>query len=252
MTLKVVTGCTDYYFPGVKALSNSIKRNVPPGEVDLYCIAYGDASLVAKIEAEGIKAIDNPKFPEGTRFPVGGLWKTGGWSMEAMYCRILIPELFQEEDRVLWLDADTLVLKSLAELETLDFNGYSTAQPRPNRLRPELLKSGQKHRHTCAVLLFNVPEWNRTDSTSKYISLMNAYNKDAGGVVETLLNDFLMDDVCSLEGKWHVNAKRGGNVKWAHILHFPVIIPWDTGRYVTTPKPAHMVSAVKKLWEPYR
>lgn len=40
--LTVVTACEDKYKPGVVALWNSIKKNVPEGEIDFYCMYYGE------------------------------------------------------------------------------------------------------------------------------------------------------------------------------------------------------------------
>jgi lipopolysaccharide biosynthesis glycosyltransferase len=248
--LKVITGCTDYYFPGVKALANSIARNTPDGEVDLYCIAYGGSDLQTRLEAIDVTPIMNPPFPKDTRFPVGGQWTGSFWSMEAMYCRILLPQLFPNDERVLWLDADTLVMKSLAELETLDFGGHTTAQPCLGMRKSTKARKHDGKQHCCAVLLYNVQAWNAVGATEAYLQLMQDYDGAPGGVVETLMNEFLGNEVMSLERKWHFNAKRGRD-NTAHIYHFPVIIPWDTDRYINHPKPPQMVANVKEIWEPY-
>jgi lipopolysaccharide biosynthesis glycosyltransferase len=257
--LKVVTGCDDYYVPGVLALANSIDRNVPDGEIEFYCMYFGDVGSEAHDVLEhrlDIEVIANPQYPANTRLPVGGQWV--GYSdlaMKAMYCRILLPDLFPDEDRVLWLDADTLVMQSLAELETLDFESNSTAQATlATKVSPRAsAKDGpQYQKHCCAVLLYNVPQWKADRSIfDGFVEMMNTYDGAPGGVVETLMNEYFQDRVLSLGPMWHINAKRKAVPKEAKILHFPVIIPWDLDSYINTPKPKEMVAAVKKIWEPY-
>lgn len=265
----IVTACTPDYLPGVRALGNSIRRNAgaqvwPPvghaaddkprfgrsQRLDLYCIGYGGVDLRHSILEAGFCPMMNTDYPEGTQFPRGGQWENySDDAMRAMYCRVLLPQLFPHEERVLWLDSDILVVGSIDELAHIDFHGHSTAQA---FLGVKGKKNDKFRKHCCAVLLYNVQEWNKTNSTERYLDLMNDYKGKPGGVVETLMNEFLRNDVLSLADKWHCNAKRKTPSREDVILHFPAMKPWAPDEYIRTPKPKAMVEHVTKLWEPYR
>lgn len=245
----VVTGCEEKYFPGVKALHNSIKANTPEGELDLYCLVYGNDALVKKVQDCGIKTIKNPQFPAGTKFPIGGMWEGREEDMPVMYCRMLIPELFPNEKRVMWLDADTIVMRSIIDLETMDFGKYSIGMP----VARKTIKFEKPCRmFNSGVMMFDVPRWRSSDMTERYIWLMNNWpeDKDVKGVVETLLNELLRGEGFEIPLTFHVNGKKKRTDKHTRILHFTCVKPWD--HYDVSTKAQHVQRVIHQNWEKYR
>lgn len=235
----VITGCDQKYLPGVRALRNSIDKHAD--DIELWCLAYGDNELVGDLTSLGINVIVNPNFPEDTRFPIGGMWVGREEDMPVMYSRILIPEMFDDEERVMWLDADTLVKGSLDELLDFDMQGHPVAMP------------PLKEDKWCAgVMLFDVQEWNDSNVLDEYLALMNTYKAAPRGVVETLLNECLEGRIATLPEGYYFNAKKRDPDKGDRILHFPVVVPWDLSINLGKAKPEHIRKAVKKHWEPYR
>lgn len=247
--LTVVTACDDRYAEGVAALWSSIRTNAP-NTVDLWCLAYGDKMLYQDLEEIGIKVIDkwNASFPEGTRFPIGGMWKGYSWeAMAAMYSRVLVPKIFDVQDRVLWLDADTLVLDDINELLDFEMHGHLTAQPIARRRS----RFGDFPSFNSGVMLFDVEAWNAEDTTDKMIHLMNNWDgPEPGGVVETLLNFHFAGNIEELPVHYHWNAKRKRLRSDTKIAHFPCCRPWDADDMAT--KPPHYRKLVEEVWEPYR
>jgi hypothetical protein len=253
--LPVVTGVTEDYIPGARALWNSVQRNAP-GELDMYCMVWGDVDAAIEVERIGYKVIHNPShyYPEDIVFPKGGQWTNySELAMQAMYCRMLLPLIFATDSRVLWLDADTLVMDNIAsDLMGLDFKGHPTAQPFL-RVRDDRANGGTYRKHCCAILLYDIPAWMAGEWDVKFWDMMRNYEGAPGGVVETLMNELFRNDVASLpKERWHVNGKRQLPRRDTKILHFPSIHPWDTDQYVTRPKPENVIKTTKLNWEPYR
>lgn len=248
--MKIVTGCERKYLPGVKALMNSVQRNVPDGELEMWCLTYGDDGVRDAAAEMGYNVIHNATFPKGTQFPVGGMWKGREADMPVMYCRIKIPSIFPHEKRVMWLDADTLVMQSIAELETFDMNGKCTAQPLARKGFRWAPQNKNVDAYNSGVMLFDVQEWLKQDCYNRMLALMNDSPIDEpGGVVETLLNFMFMGEVARLPDIYHFNAKRMVPQRDAKILHFPCCMPWDEQDMAG--KPGVYQEAIKKYWKPY-
>lgn len=251
--MKIVTACDEAYFPGVKALWNSIQQNAPDSNVELWCLAYGDVPLGVELASLGIHVIMNPEYPEDTALPIGGWWEDH--QMPAMYARLLIPELFPDDERITWLDADMIVRKELIELEATPFEGHPIAafgNGQAMRKYTPLIDDGVLGFCT-AVMPINIQEWIGQRVTEKCFTVMNNHDPrdmQMFGVVETVMNIVLPGQFALLDEKWHFVPKRREATDYHHILHFSCLRPWDAEWMKR--KPLHYQKMVKKLWEPYR
>ena len=268
MTLLVVTASNRKYSPGVKALWHSIQRNTPPGEIEFVAFAHGDDDLVKEWEDEGMTVIQNPSFPEGQRFPVGGRWAAGVWdkypngmgadcpyTQPAMYSRLLIPQVFPDRERAMWIDADCIVHQSIAEMETFDFQGHPVASAVLDRSRGNWKSWEEKKQdpfttHATATFLINIPRWNELKITERCIELMNTCEDgEMLGVVQSILLMITKDDFAEYGWEYLEEAKRIIPSSRTKIYHFSVMIPWC--EYDMSLKPEIFRQQVKKYWEPY-
>lgn len=172
MKTAVVTGCDKLYIKGAVALYNSIRANCDP-DTEVFLLAHGNEEDFADIP-KGMKCIFNE---ETVASPAGGEWT---YEMPAMYSRVLIPQIFSDYDRVLWLDADTLVLRDLAPLFNIDMEGKPIASCLPsntatdvNKLAyqfedPSVYPRGQEvNGISSGVVLFDVKQWNSEGLSEK-------------------------------------------------------------------------------------
>lgn len=269
--LTVVTACDDKYIPGAIALFNSINANVPAGEIDFHCIYYGENP--EPLYKKGIQVFDNPKYPDNIVFPIGGRWASAPgypnglnpsqYAMPAMYARLLIPQLFPYHQRVFWIDADCIVLKSLKELETYDMSGHPVSgvdistelNGNFNSLYPVKGQNGNDLGHGgfgCGTLLVDVRCWNELQITEKCFDVMRQCEakQEMLAVVQSILILVVKDDFKPLsENEYLFNVKRQNPRAETKIIHFPIMIPWD--EYDLSQKPATFREQVNKYWKPY-
>jgi lipopolysaccharide biosynthesis glycosyltransferase len=223
--MKVVTAIDEKYYPGLVALNNSIKTNSPNHE--LICIVYGDDSLVSKVRAQGIQVIDNPVMD--VELAVSQNWPIAS---KAMYARLLIPELFKD-NRIIWLDADCIVLKPLDALETLTFTEpVAAVWTSAKYLNQQIngLKSSHNIRALFAgLLIFNSEEWRRRDITNQCFEAMKE-SLEFKYVVQSVLSYVLQGDFHEIGHEWQIFANRpetdAGIIENANILHYVGALPW--------------------------
>ncbi len=264
----VVTACDEVFSPGAIALYNSITRNA--SDVDFYCLAFGSDEFCASLP---MKVIANPGYPAGQRFPKGGRWSPGVMedypegmnpkpeAMPAMYARLLIPELFSDRDRVLWVDADCLVIGSLGELEGFDFQGHCMAstditEELNSNFRSLISEHGRGNALDfgapgTGTMLINIPVWRERRITEQCFDLMNTVEDGEWlAVVQCAIILAVKGDFAEYGWEYMQNVKRDDPPKGTKIIHFPVVLPWD--EFDMSRKPENIKHYVRKYWEPYR
>ena len=265
--LTVVTACDEKFGPGAIALYNSITRHTTG--IDFYCMAFGSDAFCDSLP---MKVIKNPSYPEGQMFPKGGRWDAGvmqayplgmnpsEYAMPAMYSRLLIPSLF-DVDRVLWVDADCLVIDNLGELETFDFAGHCMASTDITEQFNGNFKSlRERHGQGNALgirapgtgtMLINMQAWRDSKISERCFELMNEVKPGEWlAVVQNAIILAVNGDFAEYGWEYMRDCKRAGPPAGTKIMHFPIVIPWDD--YDVKRKPPEMQQMIKNHWEPYR
>ena len=225
--IPVVTAADAAYFPGVVALFNSFKQNAGPG-VEFHAILYG-AEIQQQGRALGMNVIQPPKWE--TQFPTTAKWPEPS---APMYARLLVPQLFPDCYRAIWLDADCIVIESLAELADMAFDqpmagvhfnsvNYTLGFHIPN------LKGIDRVVRVpfTGIMVFNVPVWRDHCITEQCVKVMNAgMDYDFRFVVQSVLGLVLMGSYHRLDYKWNVFANRKELPPNPRILHWVGALPW--------------------------
>jgi len=268
--LTVVTACDEVFSPGAIALYNSITRNTEQGEIDFYCMAFGGDEFCASLP---MQVIDNPSYPEWQQFPKGGRWDAGTmpdypegmnpspYAMPAMYARLLIPSLFSDIDRVLWIDADCLVMESMSELESFNFDGHCMASTditdQVNGNFDSLLSRHGRGNSIgirapgTGTMLFNIGAWNEKRISEKCFELMNTTaDGEWLAVVQSAIILAVNGDFAVYGWEYMRDVKRAAPPQGTKIIHFPIVLPWDA--WDVSRKPPAMQANIKRYWEPYR
>lgn len=268
--LTVVTACDEKYAPGAVALYNSINRNTKEGEIDFYCMAFGSEEFCNSLP---MKTIKNPRYPDGQNFPKGGRWSANvmpgypegmnpsQYAMPAMYARLLIADLFESLDRVLWIDADCLVIDSLKELESFDFSGHCMASTDiTEQLNGNFKSLREQHgQGNClgirapgtGVMMINIEAWRSSKISEKCFQLMNdAVEGEWLAVVQNAIILAVNGDFAEFGWEYMRDVKRHDPPPGTKIIHFPIVIPWDSSDVKR--KPPEMQANIKRHWEPYR
>ena len=224
----IVTAVTESYFPGVVALANSLINS--PG-AELHCFCFGDQSLVDSVKALGIHAHPAPEWD--VNYPTSENWPE---AVPASYFRLMIPRLFADEERVVWVDADCIVVDSLEPLAQMEFSQPVAAVYIPNdryklgfqvRGLPAELASIQ-----CTfngLLVFNIAEWNWQDITRQCEAVMNSETDLVFRYIDqSVLSYVLRGNFHHLAPEWQVFAGRKTKIPHqAKILHWVGAgLPW--------------------------
>ena len=248
MKTAIVTSCDEKYIPGAKALYNSIVANSKCGS-DIFCLAHGDENAYSDFP-KGFKCLYNL---EPVASPTGGEWT---YEMPAMYSRVLIPELFTEYDRVLWLDADIIVMQDLTPLFNIDLQGKPCAATPPSRddwlnagnyqlENPNQLPDSYNIRAiSSGVVLFDIKAWNKTDINEKINQLLLSHIKFkyvVQGVMSIAIagNFHELDFTYNAYSHW-AHELGMDNVKILHFIGGHKIMPWVNSTHN------------QDIWEQYR
>ncbi len=125
-----------------------------------------------------------------------------------MYYRILIPKLFPQYKKVLYVDSDTLFIKDIAELYCEDIgNCVIGAVVNPIRVMREyicntLLIDPEKY-FNSGILIINTFEWERFNTTEKCIEFLSKHNKNLKCPDQDTLNVVCQKKIAFLNMRWN-------------------------------------------------
>jgi lipopolysaccharide biosynthesis glycosyltransferase len=130
------------------------------------------------------------------------------WAPPATWYRVFLPELLPDEDRIVYLDTDTIVLDSLAPLRDLDLGGRQQAAVtnvlmREHEHRIELLDLPERRSYfNCGVMVINLERWRSDGATQALLdfALENPYKIGWGD--QDAINVVLPDRV-PLHPRWN-------------------------------------------------
>lgn len=251
----VVTACNERYLPGVVALWNSFKAHHDTKRHDFWCIAFGEMSLIEKLELEEIPYVHGKHVPIPEDLPAPGVWKDkkfDRFALQALYCRVVLPKVFSRADRILWVDADCNFVGSVADLDAFRMQGKAVGACLTARL-PKIYKAMGKAGPVplnikTGTMLFDVKRYNQAAYPERMIEFIAEQgDKFDDSTVNCAVNWVIGDDVVRLPDTYSFNAKMLDPPSGAKILHWSICDPWDV-----TDKPKRIQDRIKEYWEPYR
>lgn len=228
MVTPLVTAINRAYLPGVKALYNSYLANAGDG-FEFHCIVDGDDELFDEIEAFGINTINPPKWADN--YPTSDWWPE---KIPSLFARLQIPRLFSDYERAIWIDADCVIVDSLAGLLDYEFTApLAACRPSTDRyVLGDMLVNCPPHLREIAglfagVMIFNIPEWNRRDITGQCAEAMLDQDKGFKWADQSVLSYVLRGDFFELPMLWQTFPHRGtADIQSAKILHWLGNVPW--------------------------
>ena len=132
-----------------------------------------------------------------------------GYFTAAMWYRILLPDLLPESDRVLYLDADTLVLGDLAPLAALDLGDAlvgavtNVFEAWRGTEHTDRLGLDQASYFNSGVLLLNLRELRRSDAMGQLRRVVADRGPDLLWPDQDALNLVLGDRRVELDPRWN-------------------------------------------------
>jgi lipopolysaccharide biosynthesis glycosyltransferase len=158
--------------------------------------------LARMVEAGGGSIV----FHEVADSEVAGLPSASQFTV-AMWYRVFLPELLPDAERVLYLDADTIAVDSIAPLWEADLTGHWLAAVtnvfQQNHMhRPAQLGLEGSHYFNSGVLLLNLAEMRRDGCTARLVEYARS-NPDIEWPDQDTLNVVLGERRVELHPRWN-------------------------------------------------
>jgi lipopolysaccharide biosynthesis glycosyltransferase len=154
----------------------------------------------------------------------------------APYLRMLMPALLGDAlGRLIYLDADTLVLSSLRPLADLDLQGCVLAAAEDHE-STHPAKDGRlpfppdQPSFNSGVLVFDLERWRNLDLSRRAFQFLVEHEDRLAFADQDVLNCILVGQWKALPPGWnftHHRARAAGGCDGAHIAHFTGGKPWS-------------------------
>lgn len=216
----IVTSVTPNFLPGLVALHNSIKRNMP--SATLHCFYFGEEDVELP---EGITYYKNIEM-YGDCYAVGEQYREGLILGNDMYARLMLPKYF--EGRVMYLDVDCLVLQGFQELYEMDFQGMPTACV----FRPDIgWKGGNGHDDMASgTFMADVGKWREQKIMEDCFEVMNPVDQNKfprfSKNVESVMSFVHNGKFLHISGIYQNLTYYGSLTSYDKIAHFAGPKPW--------------------------
>lgn len=215
----IVTSCDDNYSLYAGSMLQSVISNLQTDlEYRLYILDAGISvehkKKIKKIERKNIHIdfINMDYYNE----QYGGLFKTNTHFTPATYYRFFIPEIFQDFDKVLYLDPDMIIERNVGELFDLNLDDYLLAACRDveaERKSYEILELKNyfnnilhiKNIHNyfqAGVLIYNIKEMIKFDFIKHCLHSLEEVGSPMW-VDQDILNSVVQNRVYFLDPQWN-------------------------------------------------
>jgi hypothetical protein len=253
LKIPVVTSANKAYMPGLRALANSFRRHCGD-EFELWALVSGDEATVDEARSLGVQVIANPTVP-ARHFPI--ISGRPGVRLEVYFYRLLIPGLFKDRPKSIYIDSDSIILQSLRPLLDIEFDKPVAATRMKYSLRTEITGAGipDEPGFMSSLLIFNHAAWFEGRVFDRCIGLMNNPPVEFRCGDQAVLNYAMLHNWHELPWETQAHAGQGTLQKYPreriYTLHFLGTNPWDPIPAHLSPYPAFKMQA-RELWNEYR
>ncbi len=153
----------------------------------------------------------------------------------AIYYRLMIPEMFPQYDKVLYMDCDTVLLEDVAKLYTIDIgDNYIgavadqavAAVPQFVEYTKNALGIDAKNYFNSGVIVMNLKKFREIDFYDKFNAVLRSYDFTVAPD-QDCLNLICKDKVHYYDGGWNQMPIAGLNDKKPMLIHYNLTMkPW--------------------------
>lgn len=124
----------------------------------------------------------------------------------AAYSRLYLEELIDEE-KLLYLDCDTVINKSIKELWEKDISNYLIAgvQDDPKEYMRTIIGMDKKDRYiNSGVLLINLKKWKNSNLKNKFVEFIEEFKGEVPHEDQGVINGVCKNDILIIEPKFNM------------------------------------------------
>lgn len=226
----IFTQCDETFLPGLIALHNSYLRNSQEG-FSFHAILSGRQEFVEHVRRLGIDVIHDPEFPTD-RYPISRHYPV---AHPIMYKNMLAADhLFADCERSIYIDTDSIILRSLLPLAEVDIGEKVLAATRCNSTRATNYSpsgaEGEGFGPMTSLMVFNHAPFRAKRVLGRFVEAMQRDDMQWPMIGQGVLHYVVQDDW--LELPWHTQAHAGHQTYWTapreeiYLLHFMGTKPW--------------------------
>ncbi len=246
--IKVCYTCDDNYAKYTCVSIASILKNASNDDNLTIYIISNNISEENKNKLENLKTIKDFRLKIIT--PTNDLFKdfqgirTTDYLPIASFFRLKISSLITDIDKVIYIDPDTIVNKSLTELYNIDISNYycgGILDIGYKRLGKKIGLKNNEFYINSGVLLINLEKWRREKAEEKFINYASENLDKITLGDQDLINKCFAGNILKLDGKWNVQVvnfcSRSDYTQNFNILHYTGgAKPWKFGSYIPLKK----------------
>lgn len=208
--MNIVYTSDNNFVPQIAAAVTSVIANNMSQDVDFYILSKGITPANKRVISEHVKRMTDKcsgdhrvLFKEigDIRALCGMDIDTGGWN-DIVLARLFLDRLLPPDvDKVLYLDGDTIVRRSLEELWNTDISGYvlgAVMEPTIDPARKRDMGLTDYYYHNAGVLLINIAEWKRSSAGER---ILRCFEENEGHLFsndQDAINIELKDEILEL------------------------------------------------------
>lgn len=206
--MPIVFSANEKYAPYIAVTICSIIKNAVKSYFYQFYILHTELSENIRLRLEGLTGeYYGVKCVDVTEWCSDHMYTTAYFSKE-MYFRLLIPELFTEYDKVLYLDCDTVVMGDISELYLNEFSGELLGGVR-NLMHQKMrkyvklsLELQEENYINSGVLLFNCEQCRNENYTEHAFQVLEK-RRDFIYPDQDLINVTCKNRILYLDPKWN-------------------------------------------------
>lgn len=206
--IPIVFSANAKYAPYIAVTITSIIRNSSSTRKYRFYVLYTELPDSTILRLEDISGeYYETKCVNAKEFCRDGMYSSAYFSVE-MYYRIMIPEIFQEYDKVLYLDCDTVVLHDICELYDSDISNcligaiQNLMHDKMKKYIQFSLEIDPEKYINSGVILFNCSKCREENFTEKSFKLL-AKRQDFRYPDQDLINMMCIGKIHYLDIQWN-------------------------------------------------
>jgi lipopolysaccharide biosynthesis glycosyltransferase len=238
MRIPVCFSCDNKYVPHLGVSITSILKNKNEDDNLVFYVLDGGISKENKEKLLSLKSIANFEIKfvkvDNSRFSEIRVYGKDHIT-DASYYRLILPDICNKEDKIIYLDCDLVVRTSLYEMMEIDLKNYYVGAVLDSDYIEQEKRLNLKQYINSGVLLLNVLAWHRDNITAKLFDWAKNNKKMILYHDQDIINGALEKSIKIIDSTWNTQIskieKRCNNfdkiLSDAKIIHYVAYKPWN-------------------------
>lgn len=241
----IITGSDDNYAPGVLVLIASAAFHNPGARFAVLDMGISPENR-ARIDRLAPRLGVEIRRIEVSADAFDRLLVKRGHLTRSTYLRLLIPDLFPAEDRVIYMDCDMVVMDDLSLLEQVDLGDDIVAAvpcPSPDPIEVAATGHAMGTYVNAGLLVMNLPVWRREQIAARCIELLSDPARPLLSEDQSAINIVARARTLLLHARFNVYSDPGSYKRAEDFPAAPAVI-----HYVVNNKPWNWATNLSRIW----